>query len=127
MNCPRCETDTLDERDRDGVLIDLCRDCRGIWLDRGELEKLIARALREAEEAGAARPGGDGDDDDDDDHDHDDHDHDDHDHDDRRRDDREQPGRPARGADARDRGADDGTARAPRRRGWLESLGDLFD
>ncbi len=43
MRCPRCSTSTLDERVREGVTIDVCADCRGVWLDRGELEKLIAR------------------------------------------------------------------------------------
>jgi Zn-finger nucleic acid-binding protein len=52
MQCPRCETSTLDERDRDGVTIDVCRDCRGVWLDRGELEKIIERATRELGEDG---------------------------------------------------------------------------
>lgn len=49
MRCPRCETIILDERTRDGVVVDACRECRGIWLDRGELEKLIARSGVEAE------------------------------------------------------------------------------
>jgi len=44
MNCPRCESTVLAEFDRDGVTIDRCAKCRGIWLDRGELEKLIARS-----------------------------------------------------------------------------------
>ena len=44
MKCPRCESTMLDEMDRDGITIDRCKSCRGIWLDRGELEKLIARA-----------------------------------------------------------------------------------
>ncbi len=44
MTCPRCETSQLTEVERDGVTIDRCDGCRGIWLDRGELEKLIARA-----------------------------------------------------------------------------------
>ena len=59
MNCPRCETTSLSERERDGVVVDACPACRGIWLDRGELEKLIARATRELDELhdrGAARP-----------------------------------------------------------------------
>lgn len=43
MNCPRCETNQLSEIDRDGITIDRCERCRGIWLDRGELEKLTAR------------------------------------------------------------------------------------
>ena len=35
----------MDERVREGVTIDVCGACRGIWLDRGELEKLIARSM----------------------------------------------------------------------------------
>ncbi|HET6336720.1 MAG TPA: zf-TFIIB domain-containing protein [Polyangiales bacterium] len=50
MHCPRCETNQLDERDRDGVTVDICRSCRGVWLDRGELEKLIARTTAELDE-----------------------------------------------------------------------------
>ena len=50
MRCPRCETAALDERERDGILVDACPTCRGVWLDRGELEKLIARATRELDE-----------------------------------------------------------------------------
>ena len=45
MNCPRCGSEPLDERVREGVTIDVCGACRGIWLDRGELEKLIARSM----------------------------------------------------------------------------------
>ena len=48
MHCPRCEGRILEELDRDGVTIDRCPGCRGVWLDRGELEKLIARASQEA-------------------------------------------------------------------------------
>ena len=47
MNCPRCERNSLVERDRDGIAIDVCSSCRGVWLDRGELDKLIARSLRD--------------------------------------------------------------------------------
>jgi uncharacterized protein len=50
MRCPRCETALLDERERDGVVIDACPSCRGVWLDRGELEKLIARAARDRDD-----------------------------------------------------------------------------
>ncbi|MCC6898357.1 MAG: zf-TFIIB domain-containing protein [Polyangiaceae bacterium] len=50
MRCPRCEA-ALAERERDGVTIDICASCRGIWLDRGELEKLIARASAALDEA----------------------------------------------------------------------------
>jgi Zn-finger nucleic acid-binding protein len=49
MNCPRC-SEQLDEKDREGITIDVCRGCRGVWLDRGELEKLIARATKEIDE-----------------------------------------------------------------------------
>jgi hypothetical protein len=55
MLCPRCTTATLVERERDGTLVDACPDCRGVWLDRGELEKLIARAAREIEDMEGAR------------------------------------------------------------------------
>jgi uncharacterized protein len=47
MKCPRCESSVLDERERDGVTVDICRECRGVWLDRSELERIIARAVRE--------------------------------------------------------------------------------
>lgn len=50
MSCPRCQTVVLTERERDGLLVDVCAACRGVWLDRGELEKLISRATRELEE-----------------------------------------------------------------------------
>ena len=43
--CPRCEAPILQERVRDGVSIDVCRECRGIWLDRGELERLIFSSI----------------------------------------------------------------------------------
>jgi len=42
MTCPRCNAKTLVELDRSGIQIDRCTRCRGIWLDRGELDKLIA-------------------------------------------------------------------------------------
>lgn len=50
MRCPRCEERVLEERERDGIMIDGCPACRGIWLDRGELEKLLAREAVRAEE-----------------------------------------------------------------------------
>lgn len=40
MNCPLCNV-ALNMTDRQGIEIDYCPKCRGIWLDRGELEKLI--------------------------------------------------------------------------------------
>lgn len=47
MKCPRCEATVLEELDRNGVTVDRCASCRGVWLDRGELEKLLARATAE--------------------------------------------------------------------------------
>ena len=61
MNCPRC-TSTLEELDRDGITIDRCTSCRGIWLDRGELERLTAR-VREGERHGEQARGDDFDED----------------------------------------------------------------
>jgi uncharacterized protein len=55
MNCPRCQGSSLEERERDGVVVDVCLTCRGLWLDRGELEKLIARAAREFDEIAPRR------------------------------------------------------------------------
>jgi uncharacterized protein len=43
MNCPVCTTVTLQIAERQGVEIDHCPKCRGVWLDRGELDKLIDR------------------------------------------------------------------------------------
>ncbi|GBE93768.1 zf-TFIIB domain-containing protein [Nostoc cycadae] len=43
MKCPVCHIE-LRRADRQGVEIDYCPECRGIWLDRGELEKLIERS-----------------------------------------------------------------------------------
>ncbi len=44
MKCPSCPDTTLTMADRQGVEIDYCPVCRGIWLDRGELDKLLDRA-----------------------------------------------------------------------------------
>ncbi|MCR5885047.1 zf-TFIIB domain-containing protein [Rhizobacter sp. J219] len=48
MKCPSCPDATLAMTDRQGVEIDYCPQCRGVWLDRGELDKLIERSAREA-------------------------------------------------------------------------------
>ncbi len=40
MNCPKCESE-MRSYERNGVTIDQCTGCRGIFLDRGELERLI--------------------------------------------------------------------------------------
>lgn len=46
MKCPACKDATLTITERQGVEIDYCPECRGVWLDRGELDKLIERAER---------------------------------------------------------------------------------
>jgi Zn-finger nucleic acid-binding protein len=43
MRCPIDET-TLVMSERNGIEIDYCPQCRGVWLDRGELDKIIDRA-----------------------------------------------------------------------------------
>jgi uncharacterized protein len=42
MRCPTCGT-RLVEVERAGVLIDACPSCRGVWLDRGELDKILVK------------------------------------------------------------------------------------
>lgn len=44
MQCPVCASFSLVVTERSGIEIDCCTHCRGVWLDRGELEKLIKRA-----------------------------------------------------------------------------------
>lgn len=44
MLCPRCQIE-LTITDRQGVEIDFCPRCRGAWLDRGELDKVVDRSL----------------------------------------------------------------------------------
>ena len=44
MKCPNCADTALVMSDRQGVEIDYCPQCRGVWLDRGELDKLIERS-----------------------------------------------------------------------------------
>lgn len=43
MLCPTCDNVNLAMADRQGIEIDYCPQCRGIWLDRGELDRLIER------------------------------------------------------------------------------------
>lgn len=43
MNCPSCKI-PLVMSERQGIEIDYCPQCRGIWLDRGELDKLIEKS-----------------------------------------------------------------------------------
>jgi uncharacterized protein len=46
MLCPVCDNVQMKEVERDNVLIDICPSCKGVWLDRGELEK-ITKGLHE--------------------------------------------------------------------------------
>ena len=54
MKCPHCESQQLVMSERQGVEIDYCPQCRGVWLDRGELDKLIERSA--SQQAPAAAP-----------------------------------------------------------------------
>jgi len=45
MKCPTCPEVTLVMADRQGIEIDYCPQCRGVWLDRGELDKLIEKSV----------------------------------------------------------------------------------
>lgn len=44
MKCPVCKDVSLLMAERQGIEIDYCPQCRGVWLDRGELDRLIERA-----------------------------------------------------------------------------------
>ena len=46
MNCPSCKI-PLVMSERQGIEIDYCPECRGIWLDRGELDKIIEKSANE--------------------------------------------------------------------------------
>ncbi len=47
MQCPMCHVD-LAMSERQGIEIDYCPKCRGIWLDRGKLDKILEKATAEA-------------------------------------------------------------------------------
>ena len=53
MQCPHCTGTTLVMAERQGIEIDYCPKCRGVWLDRGELDKIVERAT--AAEGGMAQ------------------------------------------------------------------------
>lgn len=55
MKCPNC-TVSLVMTDRQGIEIDYCPDCRGVWLDRGELDKIIERASNDSPSSGGSAP-----------------------------------------------------------------------
>ena len=54
MNCPICPDTSLVMTDRSGIEIDYCPTCRGVWLDRGELDKIIERSTPVAASTGAS-------------------------------------------------------------------------
>ena len=137
MNCPLCIDQTLDITHRAGIEVDICPQCRGIWLDRGELDRLVSThrpaspvpstpsgrpqpaATRAAADARL----------DDDDYDDDDYDDDDDDDDDDRS--RSEADRRARSV-SRDRGRRDDRSsgkgrRKKRKRSLADKLGDVLE
>lgn len=57
MKCPVCPTRELVMTDRSGIEIDYCPSCRGVWLDRGELDKIIERSLTDPQASQAPQRG----------------------------------------------------------------------
>jgi Zn-finger nucleic acid-binding protein len=55
MQCPTDGT-VLVMSERSGIEIDYCPTCRGVWLDRGELDKILERSLTQPGPAAAAAP-----------------------------------------------------------------------
>ncbi len=55
MKCPNC-SETLLMSQRNNVEIDYCPNCRGIWLDKGELDKLLEQADQRYIQRGEDRP-----------------------------------------------------------------------
>jgi len=55
MYCPVCREVALVMADRQGIEVDYCPQCRGVWLDRGELDKIIER-VAQTQRGGAAYP-----------------------------------------------------------------------
>lgn len=49
MKCPTCITADLIMAERQGIEIDYCPQCRGVWLDRGELDKIVERSHQQAQ------------------------------------------------------------------------------
>ena len=50
MDCPNCKVNLV-MADRSGIEIDYCPNCRGVWLDRGELDKIIERSTPQSRPA----------------------------------------------------------------------------
>jgi len=55
MKCPT-DNATLVMSERAGIEIDYCPECRGVWLDRGELDKILDRATADAPVSAPAPP-----------------------------------------------------------------------
>jgi Zn-finger nucleic acid-binding protein len=55
MKCPTDGT-TLTMSERGGIEIDYCPECRGVWLDRGELDKIIERSVTQPAPAAPPAP-----------------------------------------------------------------------
>ena len=55
MQCPHDQT-VLQMTERQGIEIDYCPTCRGVWLDRGELDKIIERVSTPAPPAPRSEP-----------------------------------------------------------------------
>ncbi|HVL76672.1 MAG TPA: zf-TFIIB domain-containing protein [Noviherbaspirillum sp.] len=58
MQCPVCKTVNLTMSERQGIEIDYCPQCRGVWLDRGELDKIIERSQPSAQPVPPVQPQG---------------------------------------------------------------------
>lgn len=56
MQCPVCTGTQLVMSERQGIEIDYCPQCRGVWLDRGELDKIIDRSTAAMPEAQVRQP-----------------------------------------------------------------------
>ncbi|MBB2486360.1 zf-TFIIB domain-containing protein [Mitsuaria sp. WAJ17] len=56
MKCPACPDTVLVMSERQGVEIDYCPQCRGVWLDRGELDKLLERSASMPPAAAPSQP-----------------------------------------------------------------------
>jgi uncharacterized protein len=55
FDCPRCGV-VLSMSERQGIEIDYCPQCRGVWLDRGELDKIVGMSETAGEASPSAQP-----------------------------------------------------------------------
>lgn len=55
MKCPVCSSIDLVMAERQGIEIDYCPACRGVWLDRGELDKILERSAQQGYGTGPGR------------------------------------------------------------------------